>query len=265
MQSSFVVVSVTSLPSKWRRPQASREHDAACPVPFEAAERRGKHSMHRQMLIEVATLCVALGSPDALGQVHGDDGPAANTGSAAGGDAHGDGHGPIYRLLTIDGMTALWTIIIFVVLLVVLRAAAFKPIQDMLIRRERYIEDSLLRAKTERQDAEDLLRQYTEQIEKARDDASAIVEEGRRDAEVVRQRIEQEAQAEADATVERAKREIQIASETAVKELYDLTATLVTDVAGRIIRKELSPADHQDLVRESIKALAEMPPGSNGR
>lgn len=221
--------------------------------------------MPRQMLIGIAMLCVAFGSSNVLGKSHPDEASAAGAQTDVAVGAPDNTHGPEFDLLTIDAMTALWTIIIFVVLLIVLRATAFKPIQDMLVRRERYIEDSLQRAKTEREDAENLLQEYTEQLDKARDEATAIIEEGRRDAEVLRQRVEQETRAEADATVERAKREIQIARETAVKELYDLTARLVTDVAGRVIRKELSPSDHQDLVSESIEALSKMPPVSQGR
>ncbi len=41
--------------------------------------------------------------------------------------------------------------------------------------------------------------------------------------------------------IERAKREIQIATETATKELYLLSARLATDMAARIVGRELTP------------------------
>ncbi len=81
------------------------------------------------------------------------------------------------------------------------------------------------------------------------------MDEGRRDAEVVKRRIEEEARHEADRTVERAKREIQIATDTATKELYTLSARLATDMAARVIRKELTPQDHERLIAESIAEL----------
>ncbi len=182
---------------------------------------------------------------------------AADSHTSATGEASGEDHGggPKYELLTIDGMTALWTIIVFLVLLIVLRSAAWKPIQKVLIDRETFIADSLQQAKKDREQAEARLKEYTEKLEAARMEATAIVAEGRRDAEVVKRTIEEDARAEAAATVERAKREIAVATDTAVKQLYSLSAGLATNVASRIIRKELNAAEHERLIAESIEEL----------
>ncbi|NOT02600.1 MAG: F0F1 ATP synthase subunit B [Phycisphaerales bacterium] len=175
----------------------------------------------------------------------------------AAGDAHDvAGHGPKYELLTVDGGTAVWTIVIFLILLVVLRAAAWKPIQKVLVEREKFIADSLAQAKHEREEAKGLLVKYQGQLDQARQAASGIVDEGRRDAEVVRGRIEREAREEAERMLARAKRDIEIARDTAVSDLYKVAASLATDVAGRIIRKEMSAVDHEALVKESIEELA---------
>ncbi len=182
------------------------------------------------------------------------------TGEAAG-EQHGGG--PKYELLTIDGMTALWTILVFLLLLIVLRVTAWKQIQKVLVEREKFITDSLDEAKSDRQQAEARLKEYTEKLEAARAEASAIVAEGRRDAEVVKRKIEDDAKAEATATVDRAKREIAVATDTAVNQLYSLSAAMATNVASRIIRKELNAADHERLIAESIEELQAT--GGNGR
>jgi len=183
-----------------------------------------------------------------------------------GGAAHGHGaahdaeHEPTYGLLTVDGLTALWTIVVFVALLIILRAWAWKPIQEMLQKRERFITQSLDDARREREEAKRLLAAYTEKVHKAREEATAIVDEGRRDAEVVRKRVHAEAKVEADAIVDRAKKEIGLAKDSAVKELHEQAVLLGTLIAGKIIRKELSAGDHKTLVDE---ALAEMDRFSN--
>jgi len=177
-------------------------------------------------------------------------------------DAHGDSHdhGPKYDLMSIDGMTAIWTIIIFLVLLVVLRAAAWKPIQKALVDREKFIHDSLQQAKADREAAEARLKEYTARLEAAHKEAGAIAEEARRDASVVKQRIEDEAKEEADRMIERAKREIGIAADAATKELITLSAKLATEVASRVIRKELNPAEHERLIADSIKEFQKAGP-----
>ena len=215
-------------------------------------------------LVMVLTLCLA--SAPALAQEHGQPSPSPESaGHEAAADAHSPdgGHGAKYELLSIDGMTAIWTIIVFVVLLIVLRAAAWKPIQQALVQRERFIRDSLNQAKQDREQAETRLKEIEERLSNARAEASGIVEEGRRDADVLRRKIEQDARNEADAMLERAKREIGVARDTAVKELYEKTALLATETAARIIKKEIDPAHHEQLIAESIEQLTR--PGGNGR
>ncbi|GIK23682.1 MAG: hypothetical protein BroJett005_30960 [Ignavibacteriota bacterium] len=183
------------------------------------------------------------------------DGAAHEAAAGASDESHGGGHGQTYQLLTIDAASAVWTIVIFLGLLAILSKFAFKPIQQTLIQRERFINDSLAKAKQEREEAERLLKQYTEQINKARAEASAIVAEGRRDAENVKHAIEEEAKKEAATTLERAKRELHIATETALQQLHHQTAHLATQIASRLIKKEVSADVHRDLIRESIEEL----------
>lgn len=172
-------------------------------------------------------------------------------------NANGDhgGHGPQIEKMDVDYAAAFWTIGIFVLLLLILRGAAWKPVQQILVKREAFITDSLASAKREREEAEQLLKQYAEQIQKAKEEAAAIIEEGRRDAEAVKVKVQQEARAEHDAIIDRARRDVEIARDTAVKSLYDQTARLATEVAGLIIEKELKPADHEKLVADSIQRL----------
>ncbi len=145
--------------------------------------------------------------------------------------------------------------LIFVIVLVVLGKFAWGPILSALQKREDFIRESLEKAKHDRDEAQRVLKEYSERINSARAEASAIVEEGRRDADVLRRKIEETAKSEAQNMVERAKREIGIASDTAVKELYSLSAKLATQMASKIIRKELNAQEHERLVSEAIDDL----------
>ncbi|MFQ5463413.1 MAG: F0F1 ATP synthase subunit B [Phycisphaerae bacterium] len=150
---------------------------------------------------------------------------------------------------------ALWTLIIFALVVVILGKFAWGPILAALKGREDFIHDSLDRAKREREEAQSLLADYKRQVAAAKEEATAIVEEGRRDAEALRQKIEGDARAESQAMLERAKRELALATDSAIKELYDVSGKLATDIASRIIRKELNQAEHERLISESIEEL----------
>ncbi len=175
---------------------------------------------------------------------------AAEGGHAEGGESN---------LFAGDIGNALWTVIIFVLVLVVLGKYAWGPILSNLQARENFITESLEKAKRDRNEAEARLKQYEEKLASARAEASAIVDEGRRDADVVKRRIEEDAHKEADRMIERARREIQIATDTATKELYSLSARLATDMATRIVGKELGPQDHERLIADSIAAINAAP------
>lgn len=159
---------------------------------------------------------------------------------------------------------ALWTLVIFGIVVLVLAKFAWGPILGALQKREDFIHDSLAQAKRDREEAEAKLKEYGAKLDTARDEATAVVEEGRRDAEVLRHKLEEQARAESQAMFERAKREIAIATETAVSQLYDLSGSLATDIASRILRKELDPKEHERLISESIDELRKTVEG-NGR
>ncbi len=150
---------------------------------------------------------------------------------------------------------ALWTLVIFTSVIVVLGKFAWGPVLDLLKKREDFIHDSLRDAKTERQEAEALLAKYKEQLETARKEATSIVDEGRRDSEVLKRKIEEDARTEADKMIERAKREIGIATDTAVKELYELSGKMATEVAAKIIHCELDENKHRALITSSIDEM----------
>jgi F-type H+-transporting ATPase subunit b len=151
---------------------------------------------------------------------------------------------------------SVWTILIFGLVLVILGKYAWGPILSTLQTRESFIHEALAKAKADRDAAEARLKQYEERLAGARAEATAIVEEGRRDAEVVKRKIEAAAKVEADKMIDRARREIQIATVTATRELYDLSARLATDMAARVIGRELSAKDHERLIAEAIDGIS---------
>ncbi len=181
--------------------------------------------------------------------------------SPAFGQEHGEAAGP--NLFTGDLGNIFWSLLTFCAVIFVLGKFAWGPVLTALQKREQFIRDSLTQAKADRESAVAQLAEYERKLQAAREEASAIVEEGRRDADVVKSRIQQDARSEADAMIERAKREIGVARDTAVSDLYSLTANLATDVAGKIIAKELDAGAHEHLVTEAVEAMNRMDPSKN--
>ena len=205
----------------------------------------------RTFAVLLVGICLVLGGPT---RAYADTKPDAAS-SAHDGHAHGDAKPAI---LTGDLGNVFWTTVIFLTLLVVLRATAWKPILTALQKREQFITESIAAAKRERLESERMMREYTEKMNKAREEATAVVEEGRRDAEVLRRKIHEDAKKEAAEMMARAQKEIKIAKDTAVAALYQQVVEVATNLADRIVRKQLTPADHRGLLDESIAEVAKL-------
>jgi F-type H+-transporting ATPase subunit b len=169
---------------------------------------------------------------------------------------HGDGPGNPFAG---DIGNVIWTLLIFGLVVFILGRYAWGPILKGLQSREDFIRESLEKAQLDRQQAEARLREYEERLATSRAEATAIVDEARRDAEVVKRKIEADAHTEYEKMIERAKREIQLATDTATKDLYTLSARLATDMASRVLGREVTAQDQERLITESINELNERP------
>jgi len=185
---------------------------------------------------------------------------AAETGHGEG--AHGGGPTSPFAG---DLGNIVWTLVIFVLLLLVLGKFAWGPVLNTLQRRESFIRESLEQARRDREAAEQRLREYEQKIRKANEEAGAIVEEARRDAEATRRRAQEQAQAEAAEMIERAKREIGIARDTAIKDLYQAVADMATEIAGKILRRSLNEDEHRRAVEISMEEIREKIGGNGAR
>lgn len=151
--------------------------------------------------------------------------------------------------------TAIFTLAIFVVLMMILAKWAWGPILAGLKKREEHIRQSIADAEKARSDAESSLTDYRNQLASAADEAESIIEKGRADAQELAEQLKQQSLDEAKSLREQAGRDIGAAKEQALKELCDQAAELSCDLAGRIIKKSLDPQDHRDLLAESLNQL----------
>src|SRR6185295_18727093 len=89
-----------------------------------------------------------------------------------------------------DVGNAIWTILIFGLVLFVLGKYAWGPILSGLQARESFIREALEKADRDRKESAAKLQEYVDKINASRAEASAIVEEGKRDADALKRKIE---------------------------------------------------------------------------
>jgi len=165
--------------------------------------------------------------------------------------------------LTVDPDLMIWTLVVFVVLMLVLSKFAWGPISEALEAREHAIEENIAAAQRANDEAKTLLADYERRLALAHEEVRGILEEARRDAEHTKQSILTEARAEAQTERDRALRDIDLATDRAIKELAEQSANMAVGLAGRILRTQLGPQDQAQLVRDAMSEFAATKPSAN--
>ncbi len=175
----------------------------------------------------------------------------AHEGATHGGNAEGGVLSPINQGL----VSAITTLVVFVLLLVVLTKFAFGPIAAGLKKREDKIRLDIEAAEKARGDAEKALANYNQQLATAQSQVQSLIAQASADAEKLGTNIKMKAQQEAEEARGRALKEIEQAKNAAVSEIHEHAALLATTVAEKILRRNINADDQRDLVAASLSEL----------
>jgi len=160
-------------------------------------------------------------------------------------------------LLNIEPGLIIWTVITFIVLLIVLRKVAWGPILTTLEQREQTIRNSLDEAQRARQEGEQLLIQHQQVLADANREVLRLLEQGREEAERLRVSMTDQAREEAQRLTEAARREIIRERQLAMQELKNTAADLALAAAGRLLNTVMTGEDHRRLVTEFLDHFPE--------
>jgi F-type H+-transporting ATPase subunit b len=150
---------------------------------------------------------------------------------------------------------ALWTLIIFLVVVVVLGKFAWGPILALLQQREEFIHRSLSDAKRDREEAEARLKDYAAKLQSAHREAVAILEEARRDAERLREELRGRAKAEAETLIKNAERQVQLETTRALQQIRQEAVDLSVTIASRLLQRNISKEDNEKLIADAMRQI----------
>jgi len=158
-------------------------------------------------------------------------------------------------LVNIEPGLIVWTIITFVLLMIVLRAVVWKPILTMLDDREGRIRESLEQAEKARAETEQAAEENRRAMEKAQADVQTAIAQGRETAERVAQEVRERAEADARQLLDQAQRTIEQEKQRAVQELRNQVADLAILAAGKILDDNLDESRNRKIVDDFISDI----------
>lgn len=147
-----------------------------------------------------------------------------------------------------------WTAVAFLLLLLLLRKFAWRPIMQAIGDREKSIEDALATAEMAKQEMARLTNENEELLKAARIERDNILKE----AKVLKDQIvadaKHHAQVEGAKMIEQAKKEIDDQKKRAVAEVKNQVSTLSLDIARKILEQEFADQSRQEtLVSDLLK------------
>ena len=178
---------------------------------------------------------------------------ATHTGTAS------EGHeaaGSLPPFLQFDPGVWIWTFSVFVVLLIILRKMAWKPIMASLEERDKTIKDSLDQASRIQEETKRITEEQNKILAAARAEANSMLASSRQTAEDLRRKLEQSAQEEKARIIASANAEIDASKRAAMAELRKTTADLSIQIAEKLIQSNLDDAKSRALVDKLINEVS---------
>lgn len=196
----------------------------------------------------------------------------AGHGQSAAGDHAAGGHGAhdphdlthanaSSQLLSAQEMRfdlAIATFVVFLLLLGILTKFAWKPIAHGLDQREETIARQIEEARLASERAAQQLQQYEAKLAAAMEESRQMVTDARKDAEAAKARIVAEAQEAAAKERDRAVADITAAKNQALHEIAQKSVSTAVSLASHIIRREVRPEDHEQLINQSLQQFTSL-------
>jgi F-type H+-transporting ATPase subunit b len=145
-----------------------------------------------------------------------------------------------------------WTIVVFVISLFILRKWVFPLIGEALDKRAKTIEGDIDAAAELRQDADKLLEEYRERLKDARAQSEEILQRARQTAESHEHEARERGQEILAEAAKRAERDIDAATKRALDDIRREVADLTIMATEKVVRKTLNDADQRRLVEEAL-------------
>ena len=160
-------------------------------------------------------------------------------------------------LITLDGWTFLAQICNLMIQLVIFKKFLLKPIKQVIADRKAKADSEIADAQKLRTEAEAMKAEYEQNLQNARTEANQIVATAQKTATARSEEIVGEARAQAAALKQKAEADIAQERKKAVNEVKDEIGGIAMEIAAKVVEREISEKDHNDLIDEFIKNVGE--------
>lgn len=139
-----------------------------------------------------------------------------------------------------------WNLLAFVIVFLLLKKFAWKPIMKSLGEREKHIADSIATADRVKAEMAQLKNENEALMAQAREERSQMLKEARETRDKIVQEAKDKAKAEANKIVAEAQVTLEQQKQAAIADVKNQVGNLVVEIAEKVLRRELASKGAQE-------------------
>ena len=151
--------------------------------------------------------------------------------------------------------TVFWSIIVFIILIIILWRFVLKPVNKIIVKRQEEIQEAVNIADRQRQEAQKFIEDQKLQLEAAKKESRQIIEDSKAAARKIKEEIEEKASEKSRTILDSALEEIKAERDRSIFAVKNLIVEIAMDATEKIIGKSLSEEEHKKLIEESLKEV----------
>ena len=158
-------------------------------------------------------------------------------------------------LVDVNPGVVFWTVVTFVILLLILKKLAWKPILTALDQRENSIRESMEKAEQAKEESEKILQANKEKLAQADEESKKIVNKSREYADGLKEQMLKESKEQAQKIINDATQEIDRQKEAAFEELKSQVAEIAVEAAEKILKENLNKETQKKIADNYINEI----------
>ncbi|QDU36273.1 ATP synthase subunit b [Maioricimonas rarisocia] len=148
--------------------------------------------------------------------------------------------------------TAFWSLVTFVLFLLVLKKLGWSPFVSAMSERERKEAELIAAAEAANRESQELLNEQQGRMEALDETLREVRAEAQRDADHTRKSIRETARSESEALNRRSRLEIERSRDQALNDLFERLADKVVERTEQTLRAGLGPSEQEQLVDQAV-------------
>ena len=163
----------------------------------------------------------------------------------------------VQQFISIAPWTVIFQILNLLLLMVLFKKYLFKPVTEILEKRQAEIEGHYQEAQQAETDAKAMKADYENKMAGARQEADRVIKTATESANAMSASIVEDARTQADQLKRRAQTEIDLERRRAFDEVKGELSGIALDIASQVIEREVNEKDHEAFIDEFIKNVGE--------